>query len=142
MYKQPKIILIRGLPGSGKTTMAKQMVSHSHFEADKFLQVDGFYFYDLKRVSASHELCLAAARNALMKGQDVVVSNTFVRLWELQRYINLGYPFEIIECVGQWQNVHGVPQDKIDAMKLKWESILIEMKSNQHADFQSQVATH
>ena len=30
---------------------------------------------------------------------------------------------QIIECHGQFRNVHGVPDDKIDAMRKRWQQL-------------------
>lgn len=116
-----EIVLIRGLPGSGKSTMARKMDRHLHLEADMFLEVAGVYVYDPSKVRAAHDWCVASAKNALEQGRNVVVSNTFMRRWELQRYIDLGFPFRIIEAQGRWPNIHGVPEDKIEIMARGWE---------------------
>jgi predicted kinase len=92
-----EIVLIRGLPGSGKSTMAAKMNGYLHLEADMFLEINGIYVYDASKVKAAHERCIASARKALEQNKNVVVSNTFVKIWELQRYIDLGLPFKIIE---------------------------------------------
>ena len=31
-----ELVIIRGIPGSGKTTIAKAMTGYQHFEADHF----------------------------------------------------------------------------------------------------------
>jgi len=120
---EPEIVLIRGVPGSGKTTMAKKMVGYMHFEADMYLEVSGKYVYDAAKVPKAHDWCVASARAALEQGKNVVVSNTFAKVWELKRYIDLGYPFRIIEATGSWPNVHGVPQDRVELMKARWEPL-------------------
>ncbi len=120
----PKIILIRGLPGSGKTTMAKQMEGFIHYEADMFLEVDGVV-YDQSKVSSAHDSCVEHAKAALEQGKNVVVSNTFAKAWEIKRYVDLGFPYEVIEAKGQWKNIHGVPDDKIEMMRARWESLEI-----------------
>jgi len=117
----PEIVLIRGLPGSGKTTLAKEMTSHIHFEADMYLEVNGVYVYDQSKVRDAHDWCVKSAHDALKSGRDVVVSNTFVKIWEMKRYFDLGFPYRVIETTGRWKNVHGVPEDKIKQMEQNWE---------------------
>lgn len=120
---KPKLILIRGLSGSGKSTMARQMHGFAHFEADMFLHVDGKYVYDATKVRAAHDWCVASAKQRLEDGESVVVSNTFAKSWELKRYVDLGFPFEIIEATGKWPNTHGVPEQAIAAMAARWEPL-------------------
>lgn len=118
-----EIVLIRGIPGSGKSTMARAMTGYTHYEADMYMQVDGIYVYNAENVTKSHDWCLASAKSSLEEGHHVVVSNTFTKLWEMKRYIDLGFPFRIIEATGKWPNIHGVPQDKIELMKARWDRL-------------------
>ena len=118
-----EIVLIRGLPGSGKSTKAKAMSGYRHLEADQYLEVNGEYVYDASKVKLAHDWCVSTAKESLEQRLNVVVSNTFVRLWEMQRYIDLGFPFRIIEMKDKYQNIHGVPQDKIDLMAISWQEL-------------------
>jgi predicted kinase len=121
-----EIVLIRGLPGSGKTTMAKMMSGYHHLEADKFLEVDGVYVYEQSKVKAAHDKCIAAAKGLLDKGHNVVVANTFVKCWELKSYIDFGFPFRIIELKNKWPNIHNVPEATIERMAQRWEKLPAE----------------
>lgn len=119
----PEIVLIRGLPGAGKSTLARSMTGYVHIEADAFLYVNGRYIYDRQRVSAAHDECYWTAKAALAAGLSVVVANTFVMAWEMQRYIDLGFPFRIIEAKGPWSSTHDVPPAKLDLMRSRWEPV-------------------
>lgn len=123
MTYQNEIVLIRGLPGSGKSTLAKSMNEYVHLEADMYLMIDDLYVYDATKVKAAHDWCVAQAKLNLEKGLNVVVSNTFVKLWEIDRYIKLGFPYRIIEMKNRWKNVHGVPEEVIVEMQKRWESV-------------------
>lgn len=118
-----EIVLIRGLPGSGKSTLARAMSEHVHIEADMFLEVNGVYVYDATKIRDAHDWCVNSAKQLLAQGKSVVVSNTFVKTWELQRYIDLGFPYKIIELRDKWPNIHGVPQDKIEIMERGWQKL-------------------
>jgi predicted kinase len=116
-----EIVLVRGLPGSGKSTYAKGLAGYTHLEADMYFEVDGQYVYDKSKINAAHNWCVESAKKALEQGENVVVSNTFIKLWELKKYINLGYPFSIIEMTGTWPNVHGVPAEVVSRMQQAWQ---------------------
>jgi predicted kinase len=125
------LVIIRGLPGSGKTTLAKRMIGAGflHFEADKFFERDGQYRFDATRLSEAHDDCLSRTMQAIDDGYDVVVSNTFTRMLEMEPYINgakeRGVTVAIMETTGAFENVHGVPRDAIDRMRARWEAIKI-----------------
>jgi len=103
MTNKNEIVLIRGLPGSGKSTLAISMSEYVHLEADMYLLIDGDYVYDASKVKAAHDWCVAQAKLNLEKGLNVVVSNTFVKLWEMDRYIKLGFPYRIIVMKNRWK---------------------------------------
>lgn len=126
----PKLTLIRGLPGAGKSTMAKAMVeadpSLYHFEADQyFVDASGNYRFEPTELEDAHTWCFAETRYALNAGCSVVVSNTFTRKWEMEPYRKLAKQFdvelEILEAKGNYGSIHGVPQKTIDAMRSRWE---------------------
>jgi predicted kinase len=122
-----KIVLIRGLPGSGKSTLAREYAARGfvHVEADMFFERDGRYEYRPDRVRDAHRWCQRQAERALRQGRSVVVANTFVRKWEMQPYLEMaqrhGAEVDVIVATGRWQNVHGVPPEKVAEMAARWE---------------------
>ncbi len=120
-----KLTLIRGLPGSGKSTLATTMPAH-HVEADMyFVQKSGDYVFDVSRLEQAHRWCQQQTEQWLSAGEDVVVSNTFVRLWEMKAYQRMarryGAELEVITCKGEYPNIHGVSQDVIARMRRRWQ---------------------
>lgn len=129
------LYLLRGLPGSGKSTFAK-MLSDSHFEADMyFLDDNGNYNFDPSKLKKAHEWCQDQVHTAMilnhttsgLSNSDIVVSNTFTQEWEMKPYYELakawGYKVFsiIIENRHGGVNEHGVPEEKLEQMKNRFE---------------------
>lgn len=123
-----ELVLIRGLPGSGKSTIAKSLhkAGFEWFEADFYhLNDEGDYCYDPDNVKAAHDWCQSETRKALANGKRVVVSNTFTRRFEIEPYFemanSLGIKPNVMIATGKFENVHGVPVDVVEKMRQRWE---------------------
>ena len=102
-----QLILIRGLPGVGKSTLAKVFLAgadeaFTHHETDHFfLRPDssGYleYVFDPSKLAENHANCLALTKQDLESGSSVVVSNTFCQRWEMEGYLKLyAESFEVV----------------------------------------------
>lgn len=121
-----KLYIIRGLPGSGKSTFAKKLLQEGkvqqHLEVDEFMtDENGDYKFDPNILQKCHQQCQMWVKYYLDLGQSVVVSNTFTRKWEILMYTKMGVEFEVIEMSGNYQNVRNVPDHVIRQMKERWE---------------------
>ena len=127
MQHNNTLFIIRGIPGSGKSTVAQRLCRAFHFEADQyFLNEMGEYVFVPEKIADAHKWCQEAVRKAMILNQsDVAVSNTFTRRWEYQSYIDMadeyGYNVQIIECTSYHGSIHNVPQESIDKMRARWE---------------------
>jgi predicted kinase len=122
-----ELVIIRGLPGTGKTALAKKFIERGfiHFEANEFLIENGVYIRSPARVTAAHALCQKAADLALMQGHKVVVSNTFVELWEMAPYVASAKAAHaevtIIQTAGRSYAHYGASEQTVRKMRSRWQ---------------------
>ena len=135
-----RMFLITGVPGSGKSTKAefiKNLYKNTHcktliehFEADMFFMKDGEYKWNPKQLPNAHEWCKKSVEHAMSIGHDVIVSNTFITAKERKPYFDLAkaykYNIQVIECTGTYQNIHGVSEKKVEALRAKYEPVQYE----------------
>lgn len=84
-----ELLIIRGLPGSGKTTMAKKYKDrgYRHHEADHcFENANGEYNFNPDKIGEAHARCFSRSDNDLSNGYSVVVSNTFIKKSDMTPY--------------------------------------------------------
>lgn len=123
------LYIVRGLPGSGKSSLAKKITELVYSADDFFTNKKGEYNFNAKLLGKAHEWCWGKVRDAMFIGANAVaVANTFTQAWEAERYYQIaeeyGYSVFVIECQNDFGNVHDVPQESIDAMKERWEKNL------------------
>jgi len=128
------LYLLRGLPGSGKSTLAR-FIGDAFVEADMFFLKNGKYEFDGSKISDAHAWCQSTVREWMQMNADtygleyseIAVSNTFTQEWEMEAYYNLAKEFNyrvfsiIVENRHDGVNSHGVPEDKMEAMKSRFE---------------------
>lgn len=125
------LYIVRGVPGSGKTTLAKQLTANV-FEADHyFYDNDGNYNFIPSEIKEAHKECQQFVGYAMESGiQKIAVSNTFTQEWEMEPYFELAkkHGFKVFTIIVENRhggvNEHGVPEDKIEQMKNRFQITL------------------
>lgn len=136
-----KLYIMRGLPGSGKSTKAKELAGKlgKVFSTDDFFMQDGEYRFDANRLPEYHRRNLDASTMAMRRGTGVVViDNTNIEPWHFDKYVEAGrlygYELEFVEFDPRnysdaklkelaSRNTHRVPEAAIRSMKDKWVPI-------------------
>ena len=118
----PVLRIIRGCPGAGKTTFAsKHFPGVFHVENDMFLVKGNTYSWSPGKVKRAIEWCSAMVKNALSNHMDVIVCNTFTKLRFIKHYEDLanayGARFQVWRCIGNFKNVHGLDDSKVESFK-------------------------
>ncbi|MBW8183714.1 ATP-binding protein [Shewanella nanhaiensis] len=141
-------IIMRGLPGSGKSHWVNEFIARQavevrdrfftfgYFSTDSLFYRDGVYQFDVKRLSEYHQRNLTGFIQALSAGEPIVIcDNTNLTRWESMayeaaakalgfqvRYVLMGDPKDSAhQAVCAKRNSHGVPLAQIIKMANSFE---------------------
>lgn len=133
-----QLIILRGLPGSGKSTIVNYISSIykcSSCSADDYFVVGEKYIFDKLKLNDAHEACYTKAELCMMNNNDIIfIDNTNVTKKEYNKYIFLAskynYNVNILEifCKNRdvavkfaLRNSHEVSINDILKMLSKWD---------------------
>jgi len=137
-----ELIVMRGIPGGGKSTEANKVVGEGVIHStDALWEATGDYFGNFKRMAESgdwsdhsrmHRQNFLNAKKSMEEGiSPIIIDNTNIKAWEPKKYVeealNLGYDEKNIKfidvgdggCTAKElaeRNTHGVPLDTIKKM--------------------------
>lgn len=132
------MVVMQGASGSGKSTMAQRikeiLEATGHkveiCSTDDEFKVDGVYKFDPSKIAENHLKNQKKAKYNLDWGNSVIIDNTNTQRWEAKPYVVMaqeyGVPVFFVPCHGQFTNVHGVPPDKVEAMRNRCEPLSVE----------------
>jgi predicted kinase len=124
------LILLRGLPGSGKSTLGDVILrtpqqDPSLLSADDFfIDENGNYNFDSTKLQEAHSQCqLRCAERMKLQLSKIVVANTFTQVWEMEPYFEMAERYKyrvhtvIVENRHGNSNIHNVPDEKVEQMR-------------------------
>lgn len=120
---RPRIQIIRGLPGSGKTTLALQRYSHLlRLETDMYFYSKGAYRFSMERNAEAVRWFKDEVEYICGRELDFVVTGVFAAHTERLSYvidmaIVSGYEVYIKTLTTQYKGIHAVPKEHFNAMK-------------------------
>lgn len=131
------VTIMRGVPGSGKSTKAATL-GGLVLTTDDFFMENGKYVFDGKKISQAHAWNQGRCEGAMMSGvEHVIIDNTNTQAWEAKPYCLLaerfGYQVNFVTADTPWaldaeecakRNSHGVPLESIKTMLARFEPTL------------------
>lgn len=138
-----KLTIVRGLPGSGKSTLTRQIYSDSVDQSlnpvilstDDIFTSCGYYLYDADVSRYAHLVNQAKCNQACIAGiKHIIIDNTNINLSQISPYVDMAikyhYDIEVIEPKNDWsknvkecfkRTTHNVPLEIIQRMSDSWE---------------------
>ncbi|XP_028260788.1 NEDD4-binding protein 2 isoform X2 [Parambassis ranga] len=128
------LVLLRGAPGSGKSTMARALLEHNPggviLSTDDYFIRNGQYLFDPTVLGEAHEWNHKRAKEAFERGTNpIIIDNTNMQGWEMKPYVaqalKHGYKVLFREPDTWWKNkarelgrrsTHNIPVEKIRRM--------------------------
>lgn len=137
------VIIMRGIPGSGKSTFVRQKYSHATVcSADHYFTDDeGNYEFDIDEIGEAHQYCRNQFYEAIdCKDPLIVVDNTNLTMRAMEFYIAeaIEHNYEIIFVhvvtpinIALERQTHNVPEETVQEFADKMEELPSDFKDRE-----------
>ncbi|NXQ57699.1 N42L2 protein, partial [Anthoscopus minutus] len=109
---QKLLLILRGLPGSGKSTLSRVLLGQGRdgivLSTDDYFRQQYGYSYNAAQLGDAHEWNQKRAKQAMEQGKSpVIIDNTNTQAWEMKPYVEValekGYRVEFHEPDTWWK---------------------------------------
>ena len=132
MKQAQHLILVRGLPGAGKTVFAQLISENSRYPFysvdDYFTDENGHYHFRFEENHKAYKQCIEDTENAIIAAHaKIIVHNTFTLSWEMEPYFALAKKYQLqlhvltIEHYHDGINAHEVSNEQLKKMADKYQ---------------------
>ena len=129
------LIILRGLPGSGKTALAKVLSESGKYPVfgidDFFTDNSGNYNFRFEDNFKAYEFCRTRTEEAMKNGTEkIFLDNVFSLELKMEPYFKLAseYAYQVhvvtVENRHHSDNCHGVSAEQIQRMAEKYQVVL------------------
>ena len=133
--KYHNLILLRGVSGAGKSTIAELFTDAVLVSTDDYFMVDGEYVFNANNLVINHQKCQDEVESVMHDINKttlctIVVHNTFTQQWEMKAYYDLAKKYKftvhtlIVENRHGSTSTHNVPQKSIDNQRDRFDVVL------------------
>jgi cytidylate kinase len=128
--------MLRGLPGSGKTTLAEVLSEEGKYPVysvdDYFTDEQGNYEFHFDKNHLAYKACEENVLKDMKAGiKKIFLDNTFTLEWEMEPYFKMASEFNYrvfvvtVENRHKGMNTHDIPEEAIRKMAEKYKVILM-----------------
>jgi len=123
------LFIVRGIPGSGKSSLAELLTPPSNIcTADDYHMKDGKYDWKPENVKKAHDACQSQAAMLMRLGKTpVVIANTSTTVKEMKPYYDLAekYGYTVFSVIVENRhggvNEHNVPEETLEKMRNRFD---------------------
>ena len=122
-----ELVILRGLPGSGKSTFARLLTTGRKsviIENDQHMYEDGVYIWKPSKMKGAIKETNEKLYRTLKEGVElIVIANVNVRLADFNRYMEMGkengYKITSLVCENRANttSIHGVDEETLCSME-------------------------